>query len=162
MKHIKYLILLLLLLSGCTTTTKDNSKRLEKYFVGEWEWEQGRADCKEYVSMAFRGNGTHTRTSSSCDIEDDGFGIFTYGWFVANNHLCFVHIEEQYKDEKPRKDLYKKLFLEQVDKGFNKAICYWKIEQIERNRITITYIIDENNPVEFTMIRKRWLREWFL
>lgn len=107
--------------------------------------------------MAFRSDGTYTQTSESCGLVDDGFGYFYYGWYVANEHICFVAIEEQIKDEEPRLSEYKKIFREARSEGYVEKRCRWKVERIERNKISITetYLDGETNA--FTMERRRWL-----
>lgn len=155
----KIVIVLILgcLFLGCASTPRDNSRQIESRIVGQWEWEEGPAECTNLVSMAFKSNGTYTLTSESCNFADDGFGNFYYGWYVANNHICFVSIEEQFKDEKPRVALYKKLYREERKKGFDPAKCTWRISKIESSKITIIETDDKAQPTSFAMVRRRWL-----
>jgi hypothetical protein len=148
---------ILICLCGCTTATKNTSSKLAHLFIGQWEWEEGPKECSSLVNMAFRRDGTYTRTSESCDFADDGFGNFYYGWFVANEHLCFVSIEEQFKDEGPRKKLYKELFHNKIQEGFKEENCSWKIEIANKNKITITEKYNDSESTTFTMVRKKWL-----
>lgn len=156
MKIIIHLVVLCCFV-GCTATPKNTSNKLAQVIVGQWEWEEGPIECTSLVNMAFRGDGTYTRTSESCDFADDGFGNFYYGWYVANEHLCFASIEEQFNDERPRKKLYKQLFTNKKQEGFSERNCSWKIEVANKNEITITEKYSENESITFTMVRKKWL-----
>lgn len=156
MKPIIFLILSCLVI-GCTSTPRDNSRYLESRIVGQWEWEEGPEECTNLISMAFKSNGTYTRTSESCDFADDGFGNFYYGWYVANNHICFVSIEQQFRGENKRPDLYKKLYRDERNKGFDKAKCTWKIQKIESSKITIIETDHKEQSKSFIMIKRRWL-----
>lgn len=150
-------LILSCLIVGCASTSRDNSKQLEGLIVGQWEWEEGPAECTNLINMAFKSNGTYTRTSESCDFADDGFGNFYYGWYIANNHICFVSIEEQFKDEIPRTELYKELYRDEKKKGFDQAKCTWRIEKIESSKITISESNHEDRSTSFTMVKRRWL-----
>ena len=156
MKPIIFLILSCLAI-GCTSTPRDNSKYLESRIVGQWEWEERAEECTNLISMAFKSNGTYTRTSESCDFADDGFGNFYYGWYVANNHICFVSIEQQFKDENERPDLYRKLYRDERSKGFDQTKCTWKIQKIESSKITIIETDHQEQSRSFIMIKRRWL-----
>lgn len=151
------LLILSCLVAGCASAPSDNSKQLESRIVGQWEWEEGPADCTNLINMAFKSNGTYTLTSESCDFADDGFGNFYYGWYVANNHICFVSIEQQFKDENKRPDLYRKLYRDERNKGFDQANCTWKIQKIESSKITIIETDHKEQSKSFIMIKRRWL-----
>ena len=151
------LLILSCLVVGCISTPGDNIRHLESLVVGQWEWQEGQENCANLISMAFKSNGTYTRTSESCDSADDGFGNFYYGWYVANNHICFWSIDEQFKDENKRPALYKKLYKDEKLKGFNPARCAWKIQKIERSKITIVETDHQQQPRQFVMIKRRWL-----
>jgi len=125
--------------------------------VGQWEWEEGPENCRNLVNVAFRSDGTYTRTSESCNFADDGFGNFYYGWYVVNERICFVRIDEQFEDENFRSHLYKSLFLEQKKRGFIKESCTWKIENAKKTKVVIKEQHAEGETVEFTMVRRRWL-----
>lgn len=142
---------------GCASTPHDNSKQLESRIVGQWEWEEGPAECTNLINVAFKGNGTYTRTSESCDFADDGFGNFYYGWYVANNHICFISIEEQFNDEGRRKELYKELYRYEKKKGFDQEKCPWRIERIESSKISIIETDHKDQSTSFIMVRRRWL-----
>jgi hypothetical protein len=144
-------------LIGCASTPYDNSRSIFRKIVGQWEWEEGPNDCKNLVNMAFRSNGTYTQTSESCDFADDGFGNFYYGWYVANNHICFAEVEEQFDDEKRRLDLYKNRYKTVLAEGYVKDRCPWKIERIEKNKIFIVEQLDSGETNSFFMVRQRWL-----
>lgn len=136
---------------------RDNSSQLAKIIVGQWEWKEGPENCRSLVNMAFKSDGTYTRTSESCDFADDGFGNFYYGWYVVNEHICFLHIDEQFEDEKPRSSLYKSLFIEQKKKGFVKESCPWKIENAQKTKVVVTEQYSDVDSSKFTMVRKSWL-----
>lgn len=148
---------LIYLIASCTSVPRDNSRQLGATIVGQWEWKEGPENCMNFVNMAFRSDGTYTRTSESCNFADDGFANFYYGWYVADEHICFVQIDEQFEEENPRTNFYKKLFLEQKKNGFVKETCTWKIEDAKKDRIVITIKFTEDEIVRFTMVRKRWL-----
>lgn len=145
------------LILGCAPTPRDNSKQIESRIVGQWEWEEGPVECTNSVSIAFKSSGTYTRTSENCDFADDGFGNFYYGWYVANNHICFVSIEEQFKDESQRAELYKELYRDEKNKGFDQAKCTWRIEKMESSKITIIETDHQKQSTSFIMVRRSWL-----
>lgn len=151
------LIAAFIVISSCTLAPRDNSRTISRMLVGQWEWEEGPEDCRALVNMAFRGNGTYTRTSESCGLADDGFGMFDYGWYVASGHVCFVSIEEQWEDEKPRRKLYGQIFNEALKAGYSKEKCPWRIEKASYNKITVVEEYEGYEPTTFTMERKRWL-----
>lgn len=156
MKLIIYSIVLFCFL-GCTSTTKNTDNKIASVVVGQWEWKEGPKECTNLVNMAFRRDGTYTLTSESCDFADDGFGNFYYGWYVANEHLCFVSIEEQFAEEGSRKKLSKQLFANKKKEGFNEDNCSWKIEHVNKKEITISKKHNNNELIKFTMVRKKWL-----
>lgn len=145
-------------LAACATTHQDRSASISRALVGQWEWvsHQPERDCSYLENMAFRSNGTLTRTSDGCGFSSDGFGIFSYGWYVANEYLCFTDDERQYTDEVPRNSEYKSHFMEQVNERYVKERCYWKIKRISRRKIEVE--IDRDGYQEaFVMHRRRWL-----
>ena len=74
-----FLLIAICTLAGCTSTSSDNGRHLAKSIVGQWEWEEGPEKCTNLVCMAFKSNGTYTRTSESCNFANDRFGNFYYG-----------------------------------------------------------------------------------
>jgi len=153
MKNTKYLIsIVLAVFLNCESSASDSSQKISRILVGEWEWETNYNNCHSLENMAFRSNGTLTSTSESCEIDSDGFGLFSYGWYVANDHICFTHDERQYHDENPRKSEYKKLFLEQLKEGYVQERCNWKVKRYSKKEIEI-----EVQNKSFTMVRHRWL-----
>lgn len=149
-------VLILLLIGGCASTSNYEDRNIANYVVGQWEWEEGPDNCDALVNMAFKKNGTYTRTSESCDLADDGFGMFYYGWYVASQHICFIYIEAEFKEEKPDKKLLKAIYREKKEQGFTKESCNWKVEKLKKNAITILETYGEKS-LRFTMLRKRWL-----
>lgn len=153
----KFLLIAICLSAGCVSTPRDNSRQMEQIIVGQWEWEVGPEHCASLVNMAFKRNGTYTRTTESCSFADDGFGIFHYGWYVANEHLCFVSISEQFENGNPGDSVYKTLFAKRKQEGYSIENCHWKMQRATRSRVTITVKHDEGSATTFTMIRRRWL-----
>ena len=142
---------------GCASTPRDNSRQLERHIVGQWEWTEGTAECTNLINIAFKSNGTYTLTSESCDFADDGFGNFYYGWYVANNHICFISIEGRFKDENQKKERYKELYLDEKKKGFDQAKCTWRIERVESSKITILKTDLQGQSTSFIMVKRNWL-----
>ncbi len=153
MKTTKYIILVLLaVILNSRSHASENAQVISRILVGEWEWETNNNGCHSFENMAFRGDGTLTSTSESCDMASDGFGLFSYGWYVANEYICFTDDERQHHDEKPRKSEYRKLFLAQVKEGYVKERCNWKVKRYSKKTIEI-----EVNNESFTMVRSGWL-----
>jgi len=128
--------------------SSDNTQTISNILVGDWEWETDNNGCSSLESMVFRANGTFTSTSESCDLTSDGFGLLSYGWYIANDYVCFTHDERQQYDKKPRKSEYKKLFLAKVKEGYVKERCNWRVKHYSRKEIEI-----EIGAKSFTMIR---------
>lgn len=76
---------------------------------------------------------------------------------MANEHVCFVSVEEQWEDERPRRNLYKKIYNEVREAGYSKEKCLWKNEKVRGNKITVTKQYENYEPTRFVMERKRWL-----
>jgi hypothetical protein len=155
----KYLILIaLIFLVSCTTMPQDRSASISRALVGQWEWERPSliGDCSYLENIAFRANGTLTSTSESCDFADDGFGLFSYGWYVANETICFTEDSRQYEDEIKRNAEYKLHFMSQVKEGYVAERCHWKVKRITTKSIDIE-IDSTDNQENFTMFRRRWL-----
>jgi hypothetical protein len=67
---------------------------------------------------------------------DDGFDLH-YGWYVARNHVCFVHVEEEFSDEVKRPAFYRERFQEMVESGFVAERCPWFVESVTPRTMTI-------------------------
>lgn len=153
MKTVKYIIYVVLtIVFSSNLHASENSQKISRILVGEWEWETNNNGCHSSESMAFRSNGTLTSTSESCTTDSDGFGLFSYGWYVADEYICFTHDERQYQEKKQRRAEYRKLFLAQVKEGYVKERCNWKVKSYSNKEIKI-----EVNGESFTMVRNRWL-----
>lgn len=151
MKYIIFVVLAVIF--NGKSHASENAQKISRILVGEWEWETNNNGCYSLESMAFRSNGTLTSTSESCDMYSDGFGLFSYGWYVANEYICFTHDERQFHDEKPRRAEYRKVFLARVKEGYVDERCSWKIKRYSKKEIEI-----EVDGKSFKMIRHRWLR----
>lgn len=114
-----------LLFSACAVLDKKNvnDHKISQILVGNWKYVTGPANCKNYTDIGFRQNGKYTRTSESCDFVDDGFGIYSYGWYIANGYICFVSSSEHLK--------HAKTF------GYAKEHCYWEVKSFNSSEITI-------------------------
>ena len=153
MKNMKYIIFVVLAgFLNSESIASDSAKEISRILVGEWEWETNNNNCHSLHNMAFRSNGTLTSTSESCEMASDGFGLFTYGWYVANDYICFTNDERQYHNNKPRKAEDKKLFLAQVKEGYVEERCTWKVKSYSKKEIEIEVLKES-----FTMVRNRWL-----
>jgi hypothetical protein len=142
-------------LSACAHAPPDQSQAIARALVGQWEHQTGDAECPGTSSEAYRANGTYTATSTSCDLTSDGFGIFRYGWYVARQHVCYVGVEEQYKDEVKRPKLYREMYLAAVKEGFVEDRCVLRVLRVTTNAIEMVATGADSKP--FTMRRKRWL-----
>jgi hypothetical protein len=130
-----YLSLIFVL--SCSVQPVDHSRAHAWRLLGAWEWEKGPAECREDGYIEFRPNGTYTLTSSSCHLEDDGFGHFHYGWYIAEQYICFVYDEREYEDEKQEESGSRKYFLEREKEGFQADRCPWRILSFSRNSFQI-------------------------
>jgi len=143
------------LIAACQSSPPEDSQYIARALVGQWVYESNDHDCRYVYYEAFRSDGTMTSTSSGCDMTSDGFGIFDYGWYVAEGHVCMVHIEEQHKDEKKRPVFYREKFLERVKLGFVESSCRWRVEKVTPTTISIVPRDPALKP--FTMKREHWL-----
>ena len=141
-------------LAGCTTTPRDDSDAMARALVGEWVYERNDDGCASTTLEEYRADGRYTSTVESCDIVSDGFGIFDYGWYIANEHLCFVEIEEQYKDTVKRPKYYREKYLDAVKRGYTDDHCFWRVGKITARTITMIPRDPERKP--FTMRRESW------
>jgi hypothetical protein len=144
---------LALALAACQSAPRDRSEYFARMLVGQWEYESGPPDCRGFTSEAYRADGTFTHTSSDCDIVSDGFGRYRYGWYVAREHLCLVHIEAQQSDQVKRPAFYRARFLEMVAEGFVADRCHGKIQKVTPRTITL----QEPTGEVVVMQRSRWL-----
>ena len=128
---------------------------IARALVGQWEWIEGDPDCPRDESWAFRTDGTYTVTSSSCSLESDGFGFFSYGWYIADGHVCFADIAVDPDDRHRTANRYKQQFLSKVAAGFDSERCRWRVEKVLHRSIEIART-DESGE-SFVMERSRWL-----
>ena len=142
------------LLAGCTATPRDDSDAVRRALVGKWVYERNDDGCESTTYTVYRADGRLTSTVESCDWVSDGFGNFDYGWYVANEHLCFVEIEEQFKDKVKRPKYYREKYLEVVKRGYSDDNCYWRVAKITARTITVVPRDPELKP--FTMKRGSW------
>jgi hypothetical protein len=139
-------------LCACASTPRDRSADFARALVGQWEYDHDDPECPGHSYEAYRSNGTYTVTSDGCDLTSDGFGIFRYGWYVAREHLCSVHVEEQYSDTVKRPRLYREKFLAMAKEGFVEARCFEKIVGITPRTITL----QKPDGRTVTMKRSAW------
>lgn len=139
---------------ACETTRGHDDADLQRQMVGQWQYDRDEDGCAMHAYVAYRGDGTLTATYESCDMISDGFGRFTYGWYVADGHLCFVEIEEQYKDQVKRPKQYRKAFIEKAKRGFVEEDCPWRVGRMTAKTMEILPRHPESKP--FKMRRENW------
>lgn len=81
-------------------------------------------------------------------MADDGFGIFQYGWFVANNYICFVYDERQLLEIAPSSKELKAFLKSKKDEGFNKDYCGWEVVKYSSGSVVVRYARDREGGVE--------------
>lgn len=122
----KYIVLILaVFLASCATKKSNYSEdyRISKMLVGSWDYTAGPEKCREYGFIGFRGSGEYTRSSEDCQMADDSFGQYYYGWYVADKYICFVSTKEH---------------LAQVRTlGFIKDHCHWKVVEYSEDGFLI-------------------------
>jgi hypothetical protein len=148
-------LVLALYLQGCESAPPFRNEAIARALVGQWVYDRSEPDCQRTSYDAFRTDGTMTSTDESCDIISDGFGIFDYGWYVADGHVCFVDVEEQRTDSVKRPAHYREKFHELVKRGFVEESCIWKVVRMTPATISIVPRNPESPP--FTMKRESWL-----
>ena len=139
-QSVKSLAALLALLSSsaCQTTLPDDSDAIARALVGLWQYDYGEEDCPGNAIMGFRADGKVTSTSGDCQLDSDGFGEYTYGWYVADGAICTFEIEEEFADRaagRSRPKLYRRLYLAKVKEGFVGERCDWKVLKFSRREI---------------------------
>lgn len=132
-----------------------SSNYLQQILPGQWAWEEGPSECINHANMAFRRDGSYTYTSESCDFADDGFGLFYYGWYLVDNYLCFVVLEEQFTEQPPAHSTIRKKYLKAKRAGFVPSRCSWEIIQAERDQLSIRQLGDQEQRL--ILRRKKWL-----
>jgi len=140
-------------LAGCATTPRDDSDAMARALVGKWVYERNDDGCASTTYEEYRADGRLTSTIDSCDIISDGFGIFIYGWYIADEHLCLVEIEEQFKDEVKRPKYYREKYLEAVKRGYSDTSCHWRVDKVTARTITM---VPRDPDKPFTMRRRGW------
>lgn len=143
-------LLIFLFLAGCSSIKpeKKSDEKISKVLLGDWTWISTFNGCPEYGDVAFRSNGTYTMTTEDCLMADDGFGIFQYGWFVANNYICFVYDERQLLEIAPSSKELKAFLKSKKDEGFNKDYCGWEVVKYSSGSVVVRYAREREGGVE--------------
>ena len=153
-----YLFFILCFLIVPTFAGSREDKALEKKLIGAWEWEKTHEGCKENGFIAFKSNGTYTSTTANCLIDDDGFGMFQYGWYVVDGHICLAFDERQAEEIQPKRSELKEFLRQKKLEGYNKQDCIWKVSNYTAKTITVIYSWDNNGKVveeTFTLKKTR-------
>lgn len=140
----------LTLLASCANVSPERSQSASRVLVGEWRWMQGPDDCPISMTIAFRSDGTYSRSSESCDLASDSF-TFDYGWYVAKSHLCFVHVPDEEGGKRTPRGTQRRRFLSMFKEGYVAERCEWRLKNISKDAIEI--VTNDNPAVEFTMTR---------
>lgn len=157
-----FLVILSCLLSSSAIADAKSDITIAKALLGAWEWSKTYNDCTEDGAVAFKSNGTYTITTEDCSMADDGFGYFHYGWFVANNYICFVYDERQSGEVKPTKKELELFLKNKRREGFNKENCHWEVLSYTSKYITLKNSWGgKAKSVEeiFTLKKSSWLNK---
>ncbi len=136
MKRI-FTAILTLVLIGCAhpVVLSDKDKEITELLVGSWFYSIKTEACPESGGISFKRNGKYSRSSENCHLADDSFGFHYYGWYVADEHICFVNSKEHL--------IHAKSF------GFVKDHCKWKIDKYSKNEMLVHqywYIDRDEDP----------------
>ncbi|PUA26590.1 MAG: hypothetical protein B0W54_22865 [Cellvibrio sp. 79] len=120
-------ILVLIVLVSCSSQNlklvSSEDARILSNLVGEWDYSTGPENCRENGFIGFKQSGKYTRSSENCQIADDSFGNYYYGWYVAEGFICFVRTKEH---------------LEQIKYlGFVRDYCTWKVVEYSPTKFLI-------------------------
>ena len=152
---ISLLLLTALGAAACAPVPRDESAAIARVLVGRWQYEYGDPDCRGFAQDGFRSNGTFTTTSSDCNLIDDGFGNYHYGWYVAREHLCYVEVAEEMEDKsrgrEKRRALYRARFLAMVKEGFVEDRCGQRVIEARTSRV----VLETRSGERITMKRDR-------
>lgn len=140
------LLFITIIICSCVNQQGKNSLDQEIWnnLIGTWDYETGPESCIEYGWMSFKKNGKYSRTSDDCQIADDSFGEHYYGWYVANQHICFVETKKHLGHAKKF--------------GFVKDHCKWKVVEFTNEKIKIHsfwYWHKDEEPVVFHFNREK-------
>jgi hypothetical protein len=124
-------------LAGCASASRDRSNDIARLLVGKWTYDDSDPDCRSIAYQEYSANGTYSETSENCGLVSDGFGHFHFGWYVAENHVCFVNVEEEFSDQVKRPAFYRERFQEMVKSGFVAERCPWFVESVTPRTMTV-------------------------
>ncbi len=116
---------LALIMIGCThpVVVSDKDSEITNILVGSWFYSIKSEVCPESGGISFKRNGEYSRSSENCHLADDSFGFHYYGWYVANEHICFVSTKEHL--------IHARTF------GFAEDHCRWKIVEYSKDQILV-------------------------
>lgn len=114
-----------LILVGCVhpVVIGDKDKEISKLLFGSWFYSIESEVCPESGWISFKVNGKYSRSSEDCHLADDSFDFHYYGWYVANEHICFVNSKEHL--------LHARAF------GFVEDHCQWKIVEYSEKKLLV-------------------------
>jgi hypothetical protein len=127
--------------AGCQVAPHDDSTAIARRLVGMWEYDYGGEQCPGNAILGLRANGTLTSTFGDCEMDSDGFGRYVYGWYVVDDRVCFIELDEEFDDlakgASPRPALYRRLYEALVREGFVEGRCDWKVLRSSGKEIVI-------------------------
>ncbi|MCK7597706.1 hypothetical protein M0G74_10540 [Microbulbifer sp. CAU 1566] len=128
-----FLFFLAILFSSCSNLDGNFSQRngIKSSLFGEWTYETGPENCKEYGNIGFKRSGKYTRSSENCHIADDAFGNYFYGWYQVEDFVCFVDSKEDLR--------------ESLEKGYSREKCTWRIQDFSPNRIVVRNLLSASD-----------------
>lgn len=134
-----FILVCSLIVTGCVASNlgdSDNERDSEiaKMLIGKWAWNTTYDGCWSVGEIGFKRNGKLTKTEEGCSMADDGFNIYSYGWYISNGYICFMHsTKKHFNESKPFK--------------FVENQCTLKVLSYKRREITVEYIWKESSHV---------------
>ncbi len=119
------IILVSFILVSCAhpVLVREKDKVITNQMLGSWFYSISSDVCPESGWISFKRSGKYSRSSENCQIADDSFGNHYYGWYVANEHICFVDTKDHL--------IHAKVF------GFTTDHCKWKIVEYSEKEVVV-------------------------